>query len=101
MNGKDKNERRGEYLEIALQLAQDSNYMQVTPDAIAAFAGVSVGSVYYALGTLTDMRDCIVRKAVETENVTVVAQALGLQHSAALEAPQLLKARAVKLIGTL
>ncbi len=101
MNGKEKTQAASEYAEIGVKIATESSYVHLKHEQIAKAAKVATSSVYYALGTTSDMRAAVVRKAVEMGNVTVVAQALGLRHPDAVNAPQLLKARAVKLLGTL
>ena len=100
MNGKDKDIRADEFALIGLKLAERSSYIQAKRELIAREAGTTTGTVNYALGGAAEVRDAIITKAVELENVTVVAQALALRHPIAMAAPQLLKARAVQLLGT-
>ena len=100
MNGKDKDIRAQEFALIGLKLAEQSSYIQVKREMIARAAGTTASSVNYVIGGHADVRDAIIAKAVELENVTVVAQALALRHPIVMAAPQLLKARAVQLLGT-
>ena len=100
MNGKDKATRLKEFSLIALNLAENSSYIQVKREQIARAAGTSASTVNYVIGGPEEIREAILKKAVELENVTVVAQALALRHPLAVAAPTLLKARAVRLLGT-
>lgn len=100
MNGIDREIRAEEFALIGLKLAERSSYIQAKRELIAKEAGTTTSSVNYAIGGAEAVRDAIISKAVELENVTVVAQALALRHPIAMDAPALLKARAVQLLGT-
>lgn len=100
MNGKAKKERAKQLTDIAIRIAEKSSYINVNHEDIANEAKMSTASVYYVLGTRSALHEIIVKAAIETENVTIVAQALALKNPLAVEAPDVLKARAVQLLGT-
>lgn len=101
MNGLEKKERHGQLVAIALKLAERSSYIQVKREDVAAAADVATSTVNYVIGGASALREAIVAEAVRTENATVVAQALGMRHPLAVDASDVLKARAVQLIGEL
>ena len=100
MNGIERKQRADEFALIGMNLAERSSYIQVKREQIAAAAGVASSSVNYALGGAEHVRNAIITKAIECENVTVLAQAIAMRHPLAVNAPRLLKARAVQLLGT-
>lgn len=87
-------------LEVALRLAAAKGYTRVTRDEIAAAAGCSSGLVSRYLGTMTQCRRLLMRKAVERGVTRIVAQGLadGNPH-AAKASPELRAAAAALLIG--
>jgi len=99
-SNKDRDMRAEQLAKIALRLATESSYIQVTRDDVAKVAGVVPGVVNYSIGGAADLRNAIIIQAIRDENITVLAQALALRHPEAINAPRLLKARAVQLIGT-
>lgn len=92
-------DRETEILEVALRLAAAKGYTRVTRDEIATAAGCSSGLVSRYLGTMTQCRRLLMRKAVEREIVKIVAQGLADGNQHAKKAPPELKARAAQLLA--
>lgn len=91
----DKVEQRNRrILEAAAQLAAERGYQHITRSDVAERAGVAVGSVNNAFGTMDGLRDAVMRKAVADEHGGIVGQGLAARHPVALEAPPRLKERA-------
>lgn len=91
-------ERKKQILEVAVRLAEKldkkGGYTKLTRDQIAEAAGVSPGTVSHALGAMAAVKRAIMKEAVATENVVVVAQGLGAGDAIAKKAPDTLKKRA-------
>lgn len=91
-------ERKQQIVAAALKLAERRDkrggYKELTRDMIAEAAEVSPGLVSHAVGAMPAVLKAIMREAVATENVVVVAQGLGARDPIALKAPEDLKRRA-------
>ena len=74
------NDKAQTILAAALQEAETCGYEKVTRSGVAKRANVAEGLVNVYFGTMDALRDKIVQTAIETENLTVIAQALGRRH---------------------
>lgn len=92
-------DREAEILEVALRLAAANGYARVTREEIATAAGCSSGLVSRYLGTMTQCRRVLMRKAVEREIVKIIVQGLADGNPHAKKAPQELRARAAQLLA--
>jgi AcrR family transcriptional regulator len=92
-------DRETEILEVALRLAAVKGYARVTREEIATAAGCSSGLVSRYLGTMTQCRRVLMRKAIERELVKIVAQGLADGNPHAKKASPELKARAAQLLA--
>lgn len=88
-------ERTAQILAAALKLAAKDGYNRITREAIAAAAGVSPGLVTHHMGTMVELRRSIMREAVRTECLPVIAQGLSAHDRHAGKAPHELQHRAV------
>ena len=88
-------------LDAAATLAAKQGFRNVTRSAIAAKVGIATGTVSYHFGTMAQLQNAIVNYAVDTQNMKVLAQALGEGHPIALRAPQSLRTAAAKLLSGL
>lgn len=82
---------RDAILSAAMQLANLKGYKRVTRADIAARAEVAPGSVSYHFGSMVKLRTAMVERAVETENLKLLGQALADRHPTALAAPATLR----------
>ena len=82
-------------LMVAIELAEKHGYREVTRDVIAGVSGASMGTVTNYLGTMQQLRRAIVRHAVRTENLSIVAQAVALRDPLVKKIDPDLKARAL------
>lgn len=98
MSDKVENRNRS-VLEAAVEMADVHGYAKMTRQQIAERAGVAVGSVNNAYGTMDALRDAVVAHAVANSIVAIVAQALADRHPAALAAPPELKQSAVAALA--
>ena len=74
------NDKAQTILTAALGEAELHGYEKVTRSGVAKRADVSEGLVNVYFETMEKLRDRIVQHAVEVENLTVIAQALGRKH---------------------
>lgn len=92
------NETKASILKIATRLAQSQGFRNVTREAIAEKADIAPGTVSYHFGTMSKLQDAIVVHAVETENLTVIAQGLAERHRKAVIAPASLQVKALNTL---
>ena len=67
---------RQHIMNVAVSLAQEYGYQNITRDQIAETAAVSTGTVSNALGTMRQARRKIMRHALRTKNHKIVAQGI-------------------------
>lgn len=93
------NERRDAILAAAVDLSRRDGYNQITRDAIAEHAGVSMGLVTRYFGTMNKMRRAIIRAAISDEVLEVIAQGLAARDEHARKAPDDLKRKALATLA--
>lgn len=86
-------------LDAALRLAGSRGYRNITRQQVADEAGVAVGSVNNAFGTMDGLRDAVMAAAVDRSLAAIVAQGLADRHPAALGAPATLRNAAVESLA--
>lgn len=91
-------ERKDAILAAAVEEAKEQGYQWITRDAVARRAGVGAGSVNVAFGTMRDLKRAVLRLAVDTRIVEIVAQGLADAHPIAKDAPSDLKQEAARLL---
>jgi len=88
-------DRIAQILSAALVVASKVGYARLTREDIAKRADVPASLISYHLGTMPALRRKIMREAIRTECLPVVAQGLAIRDRFALKAPAELRARAV------
>lgn len=63
-------------LTTAVRLAQRDGLTQLTRDAVAKSAGVALGTVNYHYETIAELRNEVLRRAIETEDMVILMHAL-------------------------
>ena len=91
----DPEQRRGYILEAAIELARQDGYLNIRKEGIAARCGIGAGTVHSAYGSMADIRNDVVRVAIERGIISILADALAQKHPLARNAPDHLKAQAV------
>lgn len=100
-------------LAAAVRLSVQHGYRNITRQQLADEAGVSPTSVSNfqrsqitngdhpprKRGVMYDVRDALMQRAVDTGNLTVLAQGLADRHPAALAAPEQLRIAALTSVG--
>lgn len=91
--------RKTQLLDVALRLATQKGLASLRRDQIAQAAGVSPGLVTERLGTMIEMRRAIMRAAVKSEVLPLIAEGIVCKDRTALKAPAALRARALAAIA--
>lgn len=90
---------RDKILSAAMQVAAvPGGFKRMTRERVAAKAEVAAGLVTYYFGGMPQLRDAVVRKAIETENLAVLGGAVADRHGIALRADEKLKAKALRSV---
>lgn len=93
-------DRKYEILTAALIVAgAPGGWSKLTRDAVAREAKCAAGLVSKYFGTMTQMRRTVMRSAVLTENLPIVAQGLAAGDKCAQKADPELKARALNTLA--
>lgn len=96
----DARERTAQILKAALEVcSKQTTYSRVTRDQIAARAGCAPTLITYHFGTMNELRRDIMREAVRSECLPVIAQGLAARDRHALKAPEALRTRALQSLG--
>lgn len=82
-------------LEVAYTMAQRDGFGTLTRDGVAAEAGVAMGSVNHHWGKMSALREAVMQRAVEEENLELIGQGMALGDSIAKSAPLELRTRAL------
>ena len=82
-------------LEVAYTMARRDGFGTLTRDGVAAEAGVAMGSVNHYWGKMSALREAVMRRAVEEENLELIGQGMALGDSVAKSAPLELRTRAL------
>lgn len=85
-------------LQTAYKMAQRDGFAAITRDGVAAEAGVAMGSVNHHYGTMQVLRDAVMQRAVEEEQLELIAQGIALGDNVAKTAPLELRQRALKTL---
>lgn len=82
-------------LNTAMQLANLHGFGRVTRNMIADRAEVATGTVSYHFKGMKRLQAAMVERAIETENLLILGQAISAKHPLATKAPEDLQRRAV------
>lgn len=87
-------DRRKQILVAALELAERQGYTNVTSAAVAERVGCSKALVHSYYNTMPQLKRAVMRHAIKSCNLRVIAQGLAHMDVHALKAPDELKERA-------
>lgn len=85
-------------LEAAFQLAQLVGWSSFKRDDVAEKAGVATGSVSHHFQTMNNLRSAVMRKAIQTECLPIIAEGLVARDRHAQQAPEWLKRQALETL---
>ena len=89
-------ERHAKILDAAIQESLAVGFRNFTRRNVAARAGVAVGSVNHAFGTIDALREAVLKTAVSRELTPIIRQGLADEHPIAQSAPPGLKQLALQ-----
>ncbi len=93
-----RQERRRKLIAAGVAEAAAVGFLNMKRNAIAARAGLANGSINHEFGSMDGMREAIMREAVAGGHVGIVAQGLACGHPIAKEAPEGVRAEAVRTL---
>lgn len=91
--------QRPKILAAALDEAAAVGFSHITRDNVAARAGVTSSLIHHYFGGMSDLRDAVMRHAIDTERLDVVAQGLALRHPATVMVMPELRDRALATLA--
>jgi AcrR family transcriptional regulator len=93
-------DRDSRILDAAMECAEADGYQWITRGQVASAAGVSVGTINTAYGTMRELKRAVLTAAVERRNLALIAQGLADNHPIAAGAPSdVRRAAAAHLLG--
>lgn len=87
-------DRREEIVQAALSWAQAIGYQNVTRENIAKSVGLTPQAIQHHIGTMAKLRRDIMRRAIATDNLHVLAQGMANKDKDAMKATDEQKALA-------
>jgi AcrR family transcriptional regulator len=94
-----RSERRTAIMAAAIKLAAAGGWRNLTRDRVASAAGVAVGSVNHEFGTMGELRAAVMREAVASERLEIIAQGLADGDETARDAPAELREAAIRSLA--
>lgn len=93
-------DRKDQILSAAIKVAEKSGgFSRLTREAVAKEVGLSEGLVSKYFGTMTAFKRTIMRSAILTENLSIIAQGLASGDTHAQKANKGLKSRALATLA--
>lgn len=89
---------RDQILTAAFDEAVQAGFYTMTRDNIAERAGVATGSVNHHFKDMANLRHAVMRKAIQTEQLCIIATGLAQGDDIARSAPEGLKRRALETL---
>lgn len=96
---RDPYSRKAEILSAAVKLAKKKPFNTIKRGEVAEAAGVSLSLVNHYFGDVNGLHAAIMREAVRSEHLAILASGIAAKHPAARRAPKKLKDRALATIG--
>ena len=90
-----REERREHILAAALQAAIMVPYYELRREEVGACAGVAPSSINVHFQTMNNLRQEMLKRAIETENVNVLKRAIGRNEPLIEKMPKALKEKVV------
>lgn len=87
--------RRKAIIAAATKLAQRHGYTNITREAVAVEAACSPATVSVYFPLFGDVKRMVLKEAIATSNLTILAQGLAARDRVALRAPDELKKKAI------
>lgn len=91
-------DRRCEILVAAYRVAERDGWDGITREKVATIAGCALGSIPYYFNNMGELKDEVMRRAVQLGNITIVAAGLAAGNKYAKGAPEALKREALNTL---
>lgn len=85
-------------LDTAYDMAVKNGFASLTRDGVAAAANVGMGTINHRYGTMAELKKAVMYRAVEEEQLDLIAQGLALGDEVAKSAPKDLKQKALSTL---
>lgn len=82
-------------LEVAYDIAQRDGFCTLTRRRISNESGIATGSVSFHWGNMQALRDALMTRAVEEENIEIILDGLAVGNTVAKNAPKELRLKAL------
>ena len=92
---KTKDEGQKLILDAALDMAKTDGFASLSRDGVATKAGVASGSVNYCFDNMQNLKNAVMKKAIENESLTIIAQGIIADNEIAINAPDALRKEAL------
>lgn len=89
-------QRKDQILQIAINLAEEIGYQNITRDVIAQRAGVAQSLITHYFKTMKNLRKIIMREAVASNTNSIIAQGLVAKDPIALQITDANKQKALQ-----
>ena len=86
-------------LQAAVDLARVDGYQWITREAVANRAGVSPATINNVFDTMVGLKRAVLQTAVDTRDLTIVAQGLADRHEIVMAAPEDLRREAAAMLA--
>jgi AcrR family transcriptional regulator len=96
----DPKERKQQILDVAVKLAEVVGVEGLRREGVAKGAEVADGLVSRYFNTMTQLRRAVMRRAVHTENLTIIAQGIAARDPEAMKASPELRAKALATLAS-
>ncbi len=90
--------RYKQILDKAVELVIADGLANLTRDGLAEFAGISQGQIGYYFEDMDGLREAIVLRAIENQNIEVLAEAMRYKHPAIYNLSEKLRKAAIKIL---
>ena len=90
--------RKEEILSAALDIAKTSGLAAVSGKKIAAALGIGRTGIMHHIISMHELRCAVMRRAIKTEELVIIAQGLAAGDPIAQEAPEGLRRRAADML---
>lgn len=85
-------------LKAAMFVAERDGFNKITRKQIALKAGVSLGVVSQAFGTMVKLKRTVMRRAIKDEILSIIAVGLGMRDKTAMKATDEIKRKALTVL---
>lgn len=93
-----RSRRRAVLLSAAVAEAHEHGYRNITRDGVGARAGIAASNVNHEFGTIDNLREEVLREAIEAGHLDIVRQGIANADPLALAAPEELKSAALATV---